>query len=91
MALLVNGRPFRSGKREPVSVGLVSCRGFGELGGAPEYEATIMADSYGDFSPGRWLWVFQDVRGVKPIMVPGRQEVWTRPARVAAGSSSEIE
>ena len=38
--------------------GLVNCRGFGELGDAPEYDATIMADPYGDFSVSRWLWVF---------------------------------
>ena len=52
---------------KPDSDGLVSCRGFGELGDAPEYEAAITSDPYGDFSVGRWLWVFQDVRHVEPV------------------------
>ena len=68
----------------PDSSGLVICRGFGELGDEPEYEATITIDPYGDFSVGRWLWVFQDLRRVEPISIDGRQGVWTLPAAVAA-------
>ena len=69
---------------EPDDNGSVNCSGFGELGGALEYEATITADPYGDFSMGRWLWVFQDARGVKPVAINGRQGVWTLPATLAA-------
>ena len=35
---------------EPDDNGLVNCRGFGELGDTPEYDATITVDPYGDFS-----------------------------------------
>ena len=73
---------------EPDDNGLVSCRGFGELGDAPEYEATITPDRYGDFSVGRWLWVFQDLQRVEPDPTNGRQGVWTLPAAVAAESAS---
>ncbi|MCY4653142.1 MAG: hypothetical protein OXC95_08260 [Dehalococcoidia bacterium] len=69
---------------EPDSSGIVNCRDFGELGDKPEYEATITADPYGDFSMGRWLWVFQDLRRVEPVSINGRQGVWTLPAAVAA-------
>ena len=68
----------------PDSGGLVSCRGFGELGDKPEYDATITTDPYGDFSMGRWLWVFQDLHRVESIPINGRQRVWTLPAAVAA-------
>ena len=68
----------------PDSRGLVECRGFGELGDEPEYDATIATDPYGDFSVGRWLWVFQDLRRVEPISISGRQGVWTLPASVEA-------
>ncbi|MCY4653675.1 MAG: hypothetical protein OXC95_10995 [Dehalococcoidia bacterium] len=53
----------------PDSGGLVSCRGFGELGDKPEYDATITTDPYGDFSMGRWLWVFQDLHRVESIPI----------------------
>ena len=69
---------------EPDSSGIVNCRGFGELGDEPEYDATITTDPYGDFSMGRWLWVFQDLRRVEQISIDGRQGVWTLPAAVAA-------
>ena len=69
---------------EPDSIGIVNCRGFGELGDEPEYDATITTDSYGDFSVGGWLWVYQDLRRVEPISIDGRQGVWTLPAAVAA-------
>ena len=72
---------------KPDSDGLVSCRGFGELGDAPEYEATITSDPYGDFSVGRWLWVFQDVRHVEPVPAIGRQGVWTLPAAITVESA----
>ncbi|MCY4651998.1 MAG: hypothetical protein OXC95_02405 [Dehalococcoidia bacterium] len=68
---------------EPDTNGLVNCRGFGVLGDAPEYEAIITTDPYGDFSVDRWLWVFQDMRRVEPVPVNGRQGVWTLPAMVA--------
>ena len=68
----------------PDSGSLVKCLGFGELGDAPEYEATITTDSYGDFSVGRWLWIFHDLRGVEPVSINGRQGVWTLPAALAA-------
>ena len=74
---------------EPDSGGLVICRGFGELGNGPEYDATITTDPYGDFSMGRWLWVFQDLRRVEPVSINGRQRVWTLPAAVAAQLVSE--
>ena len=70
---------------EPDSSGLVICRGFGELGDEPEYDATIMTDSYGDFSVGRWLWVFQDLRRVEPVPINGHQGAWTLPTALAAG------
>ncbi len=69
---------------EPDSSGIVNCRGFGELGDGPEYDATITTDPYGDFSMGRWLWVFHDLRRVEPVSIDGRQVVWTLPAAVAA-------
>ena len=86
-ARLIAGRQLVS---KPDSVGLVCCRGFGELGDAPEYEATIKTDSYGDFSVGRWLWVFQDVRRVKPVAINGRQGVWSLSAALAAELESEF-
>ena len=60
---------------EPYSNGLINCHGFGECGHAPEYEATITTDPYGNFSMGRWLWVFQDVQRVEPVPINGRQGV----------------
>ena len=69
---------------EPDSNGLVRAHGFGELGDASEYEATIKTDPYGDFSVGRWLWVLQDVRRVEPVSINGRQGVWNLPAAVVA-------
>ena len=69
---------------EPDDNGLVSCRGFGQLGDEPEYDATIRTDPYGDFTMGRWLWVFQDVRWVEPVSINGRQGVWTLPAKLVA-------
>ena len=69
----------------PDSRGIVKCRGFGELGGDPEYDATLTTDPYGDFSMGRWLWVFQDLRRVEPVSMNGRQGVWTLPVAVSAG------
>ena len=57
---------------EPDPYGLVECLGFGELGDAPEYDAIIKTDPYGDFSVGRWLWVFQEVRCVEPVSINGR-------------------
>ncbi len=75
---------------EPDSVGLVSCRGFGELGDEAEYEVTIKTDTYGDFSVGRWLWVFQDVRHIEPVPINGRQGVWSLPAALAAELESEF-
>ena len=68
--------------------GLVNCSGFGDLGDGPEYEATITTDPYGDFSVGRWLWVFQDLRRVEPVPVNGRQGVWTLPAVVVVELAS---
>ena len=76
---------------EPDDNGLVSCRGFGELGDEPEYGATIRTDPYGDFSVGRWLWVFQDVRRVDPVPINGRQGVWTLPATLVAELVRESE
>ena len=69
---------------EPDSIGLVICRGFGELSDEPEYDATIRTDPYGDFSMGRWLWVFQDVRRVDSVPINGRQGVWTLPSELVA-------
>ena len=68
----------------PDSAGLTRCRGFGLLGDAPKYDATVVSDPYGDFSVGRWLWVFSDLRSVEPISINGRQGVWRLPAPVAA-------
>ena len=73
---------------EPDDNGLVSCRGFGELGDCPEYEATITTDPYGDFTVRRWLWVFQDLQRVEPVLTNGRQGVWTLPAELAAELAS---
>ena len=75
---------------EPDSGGLVNCRGFGELGDEAEYEARITTDSYGDFSMGRWLWVFQDLRHVEPVSINGRQGVWTLPTAVVAGVTGVV-
>ena len=73
----------------PDSSGLVECRGFGELGDEPEYDATVTTDPYGDFSVGRWLWVFQDLRREEPISINGRQGVWTLPAAIGTQLESE--
>ena len=75
---------------EPDSGGLVSCRGFGELGDELEYDATITTDPYGDFSVGRWLWVFHDLRRVEPVSINGRQGVWTLPAAVVTAMESQF-
>ena len=69
---------------EPDSMGVVYCCGFGELGNEPEYDAKIATDPYGDFSMGRWLWVFQDLRRVEPVSIDERQGVWTLPAALLA-------
>ena len=66
----------------PDSAGLVPCRGFGLLCDDPQYDATVMSDPYGDFSVGRWLWVFSDLRSVEPIAINGRQGVWRLPEPV---------
>ena len=36
-------------------------------------------DSHGDFSPGRWLWILEDVRRVEPVAAIGRQGLWDWP------------
>lgn len=71
-----------SGNGSSVQLQLVECLGFSELGDAPKYEATIKTDPYGDFSAGRWPWLFQDVRRVEPVSINGRQGVWNLPAAV---------
>lgn len=55
------------------SRGVVNCRGLGDIGDEPEYEATITADPYSDFSVGRWLRVFQNLCRVELVLMSGRQ------------------
>ena len=68
--------------------GLIGCYRYVEPGDALEYDAMISRDVYGDFSVGRWLWVFQDLRRVEPISINGRQGVWNLPSTDAAELAS---
>ena len=37
----------------------------------------LVADAYGDFSPGRWLWMLADVERLEPpFPVSGQQRLW---------------
>ena len=36
----------------------------------------IPADPYGDFRPGRWLWLLTDIRAVEPVPARGHQRLW---------------
>ncbi len=42
----------------------------------------IPVDPYGDFTPGRWLWLLTDIRAIEPVPARGRQRLWywTPPA-----------
>ena len=42
----------------------------------------IPADPYGDFTPGRWLWLLTDIRAIEPVPARGHQRLWrwTPPA-----------
>ena len=53
----------------------------------PNTRRQLTSDPYGDFSVGRWLWVFQDVRHVEPVPAIGRQGVWTLPAAITVESA----
>ena len=38
---------------------------------------TVLADPYGDFSPGRWLWFLEDVQPCNPpVPASGAQGLW---------------
>ena len=37
----------------------------------------VQTDRYGDFSPGRWLWMLDDIQKIyPPIPAQGRQRIW---------------
>jgi hypothetical protein len=38
---------------------------------------------FGDFTPGRWAWLFTDARPVDPIPCPGRGRLWDVPDDIA--------
>ena len=42
----------------------------------------------GDFTPGRWAWLLDDVRPVGPISATGRQGLWTPDAELIAAVPS---
>ena len=45
------------------------------LAGSPT--GTVLADPYGDFSPGRWLWFLADVQPCNPpVPARGAQGLW---------------
>ena len=37
---------------------------------------------YGDFTPGRWAWLLDDVQPIDPIPAKGRQGLWTPDAQM---------
>ena len=40
-------------------------------------EQTIPIDPHGDFSPGRWLWVLEDIQQVTPpVLARGMPGIW---------------
>ena len=45
--------------------------------GSARGQGSTLADPWGDFSEGRWLWFFEDVRSVNPpVEAVGRQGFW---------------
>lgn len=49
-----------------------------------ELPRVISELSWGDYTPGRWAWIFDSVRGVyPPIPCKGRQGLWSLPDDVA--------
>ena len=36
----------------------------------------IAIDPYGDFAPGRWLWMLEDVEPIEPQTATGGQRLW---------------
>ena len=49
--------------------------GRARLSGSPA--RTVLADPYGDFSPGRWLWFLEDVQPCNPpVPARGAQGLW---------------
>ena len=46
-------------------------------GDAYFYEGSVPMDSYGDFSPGRWLWMLEDIERIDPpVPAVGHQGFW---------------
>ncbi len=39
---------------------------------------------YGDFTPGRYAWLLEDVRPITPVPAKGRQGLWTPAADLVA-------
>lgn len=54
---------------------------------APAYvEVDASERPYGDYSPGRYAWLFADIEPItKPVPARGRQGLWRLPAEVVAG------
>ena len=45
--------------------------------GVAPVHASIEIDRYGDFSPGRWVWLLRDIEKLDPpIPARGRQRLW---------------
>ena len=42
----------------------------------PESVHRIAIDPYGDFAPGRWLWMLEEVEPIEPQTATGGQRLW---------------
>lgn len=51
----------------------------------PDYGGRIIDDQvpYGDFTPGRYAWLLDNVRPIDPVPAKGRQGLWTPDAALA--------
>ena len=58
-----------------LETGIATLDGSPALDGTPA--RTVLADPYGDFSPGRWLWFLEDVQPCNPpAPARGAQGLW---------------
>lgn len=67
-------------------VKVVACVKTEELGDPSK----LVDYEWGDFTPGRWAWCFDDVRPCTPYHTVGRQGIWTLPEEVVQILAGEL-
>jgi hypothetical protein len=80
VGLFLDGTPYQATKdQDNLSEGVRAL-----LGAAPSRPFPALERAFGDFKPGRFAWVLEDVRRlVTPVPLKGRQGLWEWTARRA--------